>query len=106
VLKKSTCAVQFADKGVSTVILTKSFGQAFSKACAVEGAEPSSSSAEGEISYTAFLFASFFFAPTVAKEKATKAFVLFDKLLFFKQGLSVARTARVEKINTRGCLSI
>ena len=28
---------QLADKGVSTVILMKSFGQAFSKACEVEG---------------------------------------------------------------------
>ena len=29
---------QLADKGIRTVILTKSFGQAFSKACAVKGA--------------------------------------------------------------------
>ena len=71
--------VVFADKGISTVKILKSFGQAFLKACAVEGAEPSSPSAEGEISYTAFLFASFFFAPTVAKEKAAKEFQQFNK---------------------------
>jgi hypothetical protein len=35
----------------------ESFGQAFSKACAVEAAEASSPSAEGEIPYTAFSFA-------------------------------------------------
>jgi hypothetical protein len=81
---------QLADKGISTVKLPKSFGRAFSKARAVEGAEPSSPSAEGEISYTAFSFASFSLAPTSCKRKATKAVVLFDKLLFFKQGLSVA----------------
>ena len=32
----------------------ESFGQAFSKACAVEGAEPSSPSADGETPQTAF----------------------------------------------------
>ena len=60
---------QPADKGVSTVILTKSFGRAFSKARAVEAAEASSPSADGEISYTAFLFVNFFFAPPISKEK-------------------------------------
>jgi hypothetical protein len=43
--------------------LTKSFGQAFSKACAVEAAEASSPSAEGEISFSAFLLVNFFFSP-------------------------------------------
>jgi len=52
----------------------KSFGQAFSKACAVEVAQTSSPSAEGEISTLAFLFVSFFFAPLFCKEKATKKF--------------------------------
>ena len=68
---------QRADKGVSTVILTKSFGQAFSKACAVEGAEPSSPSAEGEIPYTAFSFGNFSFAPMVSKEKVAMSFMVF-----------------------------
>ena len=49
----------------------------------MEGAEPSSPSAEGEIPRSAFLFASFFFAPTVAKEKAAKVFVQSDKLYVF-----------------------
>jgi len=48
---------QIADKGISTVKLPKSFGQAFSKACAVKGAEPLSPLASGEIPYTAFSFA-------------------------------------------------
>jgi hypothetical protein len=76
--------LQIADKDIRTVILTKSFGRAFSKARAVEAAEASSPSAEGETPYTAFLFASFFFAPTVAKEKAAKEFVRFNKLLFYQ----------------------
>ena len=38
----------------------------------MEGAEPSSSSADGETLATAFLFDSFFFAPISAKEKAAK----------------------------------
>ena len=53
------------------------FDQAFSKACAVEAAEASSPSAEGETTKTAFLFDSFFFAPRVAKEKAAKSFFPF-----------------------------
>jgi len=69
--------------------LTKSFGQAFSKACAVEAAEASSPSAEGEIPFTAFSFASFSLAPTSCKRKAPKALVLSDELLFSKQSLSV-----------------
>ena len=50
----------------------KRFRPPFSKGGAVKGAEPLSPLASGEISYTAFLFVSFFFAPTVAKEKAAK----------------------------------
>ncbi|MBR3895093.1 MAG: hypothetical protein IKJ35_08100 [Clostridia bacterium] len=57
-----------------------SFGQAFSKACAEEGAEPSSSSAEDEIGFAAFLFASFFLAPISCKEKADKSFLPFVEL--------------------------
>ena len=50
----------------------ESFDQAFSKACAVKGAEPLSPSAEGEILVIAFLFVNFFFAPTVSKKKWLK----------------------------------
>ena len=39
----------FANKGLRSNRRSKSFGQAFSKACAVEAAEASSPSAEGEI---------------------------------------------------------
>ena len=42
-------------------ISQESFGQAFSKACATEGAEPSSPSADDEILLTAFSFANFSF---------------------------------------------
>ena len=61
--------VQLADKGVSTAKMMKSFGQAFSKACAVEGAEPSSPPSDGEIPFSAFLFDNFFFAPLASKKK-------------------------------------
>ena len=57
----------------------ESFGQAFSKACAVEAAEASSPSAEGEISLMAFSFASFSFAPTICKRNATKEIVEINK---------------------------
>ncbi|MBQ8432665.1 MAG: hypothetical protein IJX28_07250 [Clostridia bacterium] len=60
---------QIADKGVSAIKITKSFGQAFLKACAVEGAEPSSTPAGGEILFSAFLFDNFFFAPLASKKK-------------------------------------
>ena len=49
--------------------MMKSFGQAFSKACAVEGAEPSSPPSDGEIPFSAFLFDNFFFAPLASKKK-------------------------------------
>jgi hypothetical protein len=62
----------------------KSFGQAFSKACEVEGAKPSSSSAEDEIPLTAFSFASFSLAPPSCKRKAAKAFVSFENPWFFQ----------------------
>jgi len=45
-----------------------SFRPPFSKGGAVEGAEPSSPSAEGEM-LSAFLFDNFFFAPHTCKEK-------------------------------------
>ncbi|MBE6595624.1 MAG: hypothetical protein E7644_07480 [Ruminococcaceae bacterium] len=45
-----------------------SFRPPFSKGGAVEGAEPSSPSAEGEM-LSAFLFDNFFFAPRVSKKK-------------------------------------
>ena len=74
---------QVVDKTNGGREFVKSFGQAFSKACAVKGAEPLSPVATGEISYTAFLFASFFFAPTACKEKAAKDFVQLNKLYAF-----------------------
>jgi len=49
-------ARQLADKGVSTIILTKSFRPPFSKGGAVEGAEPSSPVATGEIPLIGVLF--------------------------------------------------
>ena len=55
----------------------ESFGQAFSKACAVEGAEPSSPSAEGEIFLYGVFFASFLLRPRCQK-KAAKEFVSSD----------------------------
>ena len=67
--KDSEESFQLADKGVSTAKMMKSFGQAFSKACAVEGAEPSSPPSDGEIPFSAFLFDNFFFAPLASKKK-------------------------------------
>ena len=55
-------------------VCEKSFDQAFSKACAVEGAKPSSPSADGETLLTAFSFANFSFAPTASKEKWVMTF--------------------------------
>jgi len=45
----------------------------FQKLARVEGAKPSSRSAEREILLSAFLFVSFFFAPRAVKEKAADA---------------------------------
>ncbi len=73
---------QPADKGISTVKMKKSFRPPFSKGGAVEAAEASSPSAEGEIPLAAFLFVSFFFAPPSCKEKAANNFVLFNERLF------------------------
>jgi hypothetical protein len=67
----------------------ESFGQAFSKACAVKGAEPLSPLASGEIFFTAFSFGNFSFAPMVSKEKWIVIFVLFNELLLLQQSLSV-----------------
>jgi len=53
----------------------ESFGQAFSNACAVEAAEASSPSAEGETFLSAFSFASFSLAPSTCKRKADKQIV-------------------------------
>ena len=71
---------EIADKGVKS---SKSFGQAFLKACAVEAAEASSRSAEREILFSAFLFANFFFAPQVSKKKWVIGFVHHHKLCSF-----------------------
>ena len=63
--------------------IDESFGQAFSKACAVEAAEASSRSAERDTPLSAFLFANFFFAPSSCKEKVANAFVHCYKLCAF-----------------------
>ena len=62
--------VQIADKDVSTAKMTKSFGRAFSKARGVEGAQPSSPFAEGEIPFGVSLLLAFLFAPHACKEKS------------------------------------
>ena len=75
---------------IFAALLHESFRPPFSKGGAVKGAEPLSPLASGETSYTAFLFASFFFAPTVAKEKAAKEFVQSNKSYTF--GLQFERS--------------
>ena len=60
------------------------FDQTFSKVCAVEAAEASSPSAEGEIPSSAFLFVNFFFAPFSCKEKVEYRLLFFDELLFYQ----------------------
>ena len=59
------------------------FDQTFLKVCAVEAAEASSPSADGEIFYTAFLFVNFFFAPPVCKEKVAMGFEHVKTLIAF-----------------------
>ena len=61
---------QTTDKGISEIKMMKSFGQAFSKACAVEGEQPSSPSADGEMSHGVSFLIAFFFAPPFCKEKS------------------------------------
>ena len=73
---------QVVDKTNEFRQLDESFGRAFSKARAVKGAQPFSLLARGEIPLSAFLFVSFFFAPTSRKEKAAKKFIHFDELFF------------------------
>ena len=74
--------LQFADKGISTIKMTKSFRPPFSKGGAVEAAEASSPSAEGEIPLSALLFCELFSCAYIAKRKAANSFVLFNELLF------------------------
>ena len=63
----------------------ESFGQAFSKACAVKGAEPLSQRARGEIFSSALFFLlAFSFAPLMPKEKAGSNFG-------FENGYSINR---------------
>ena len=63
--------------------MDESFGQAFSKACAVEAAEASSRSAEREISLSALLFCELFSCAYIAKRKAAGEFVHCYKLYTF-----------------------
>ena len=60
----------------------KSFCPLFSKSGAVEGAEPSSRSAEREIILGVSFLITFFFAPLASKKKVANKFVHFDELLF------------------------
>jgi len=62
--------------------MTKSFDQTFSKVCAVEAAEASSPSAEGEIPLSALLFCELFSCAYIAKRKAANNFLLFNERLF------------------------
>jgi hypothetical protein len=61
-------AFQLADKGISTIKMTKSFRPPFSKGGAVEAAEASSCSAEHETPLRRFLLLAFLCAH-IAKEK-------------------------------------
>ena len=91
------CPQQTVDKKNEFRQFDESFGQAFSKACAVEAAEASSRSAEREISPRRFLFDSanlrsnlrracepLFICAYIVKEKATKKFVHCYKLYAFR----------------------
>ena len=73
---------QLADKGISTAKTPESFDQTFPKVCAVEAAEASSPSAEGEISLSALLFCELFSCACIAKRKAANSFVLFNEFCF------------------------
>ena len=73
---------KFVDKANRLRQFGESFRPPFSKGGAVEGAEPSSPLARGEIPLTAFSFASFSLAPPSCKRKATKKFLQFQKLYF------------------------
>ena len=64
--------------------LDEGFGQAFSKACAVEAAEASSPSADGEISSPAFSFYSFSFVPAICKRKVAEDFERSNTLYTFE----------------------
>ena len=79
----------FADKGIRTVKTTKRFRPPFSKGGAVEAAEASSPSAEGEIPLLALLFCELFSCAYIAKRKAANHFLRFHEPLFLQQGLSV-----------------
>jgi hypothetical protein len=60
---------------VRSTLAIKSFAALFQKRAQVEGAEPSSPRARGEISYSALFFLIVFsFAPTSSKEKPADKF--------------------------------
>ena len=73
---------QLADKGMSTVETVKRFRPPFSKGGAVEAAEASSPSAEGEIPLLALLFCELFSCAYIVKRKAANHFVRFLEPLF------------------------
>ena len=79
---------QLADKGISTVQMTKVLIKLFQKFVGWRG-NALLALRRARNSLTAFLFANFFFAPAVSKKKWGIKFVLFNKLLFLQQGLSV-----------------
>ena len=85
--------IQTADKGISTVKITKSFRPPFWGGGAIQGAEPWSPSAEGEISFWRFLFpntseAKFFSLRLFLQRKSGYGFVQIDVLSLFQRCLS------------------
>jgi hypothetical protein len=96
--------------------LDKSFGRAFSKARAVEGAEPSSPSADGEKSFSPFSFVhslcecggakrslSFFFCAFGFKRKATKVLARSNELRTFDLQLAAPRKQKAFGGRGYGC---
>ena len=79
---------RLSDKGVRTDILKK-FWSSFFKSLRSGGRVALLARRNGRNIFTAFLFASFFFAPLSCKEKATNKFIHFNELFFGNKGLSV-----------------
>ncbi|MBQ9785811.1 MAG: hypothetical protein IJW29_09945, partial [Clostridia bacterium] len=75
----------------------------FSKARAVEGAEPSSRSAEREIFLSALSFCKLFLCAYMVKEKATKGFVQFEifvPLVYtLRQGCRICGIPRLDLVS-------
>ncbi len=76
-----------ADPSWTVRLFDESFDQTFPKVSAVEVAETSSPSAEGETPFAALFFCKLFFCAYMVKRKATNRFVLFDELLLLQRDL-------------------